>query len=250
MKHALLLFRNPRKTERGAGSFLVRLAVPAAPFALLAVLALGSASCAGLRLSPQLPNALNSEKTLGRIFNDPNWYAQFGNRIAAQDNTSKKAERDRYVLALKAVVDRNYQVYRGKFSGGQAGLDFAFDATSVVLAGAGTLTNGSRAKTVISAITSAVSGLSGKAASDFFAGQQRAVILQRMDALRNAKAAQIAALLLQGNYDDYPFEAAYTDMLDYFYLGTPGAAIADIQTQSGVIQQKASEARMRNLRLP
>jgi hypothetical protein len=35
LPHYLTLLKNPRKTERGAGQFLVRLPVRAAPFALL-----------------------------------------------------------------------------------------------------------------------------------------------------------------------------------------------------------------------
>lgn len=217
---------------------------------LFIALALTCAGCTGFRPEPKLPQALNPEKSLGHLFDDPQWYSKFHARIAGLDNQQKRALRDEYIAALKALVDRNYQVYRNRLSGAQSELSFAGDAASVLLAGAGTVTNGSRAKTVISAVASAASGIQGKAAADFYGDLKQGVVIQHMDAMRESRAAFIASLQAKKNYSDYPIEAAFGDLLDYFYSGTAGAAISDIQTQTGVARQQANQARRQVLNVP
>ncbi len=160
---------------------------------------------------------------------------------------AKKTLRDQYVRALKTMIDQNYNIFRAKYYGAKSGIDFAGDATTIMLTGAGTIANGARVKTILSAIATATAGLSGKASAEFWAGQSQAAIASRMDALRAQVWADMTKFMGDDySYEQYPIESAFGDLNSYFYAGTPVAALEDIDRQSGQQKKTATDQQRDN----
>jgi hypothetical protein len=169
------------------------------------------------------------------------------NVTVSKKDVAKRALRDQYIYAQKFIIDQKFKVYESRYYSSKSSVDFAGDATTILLTGASTVAMGARVKTILSAVATASAGLSGKASADFYAGQTQTAVAGRMEALREEVWAEITQFIGGDyRYEQYPIESAWADLTGYFYAGTPIAALLDIDKQSGVQKQKASDTQKKN----
>jgi hypothetical protein len=150
--------------------------------------------------------------------------------------------RNKMVYGILSEIDfvffdyeTNLFVNEGRF---RVGADFL----ELGLAAGSTITNGARTKTVLGAVLTGVTGLNLSVDKNFFRQQTAQAIMSSMEANRD----RIKTIILQQLGQDtttYPFAAARSDLIKYFFAGTLAGGLQQIN------QQAATEAETQKAKL-
>lgn len=189
-------------------------------------------SCVGRFDRPKMPAVFavpSADKTgnytLGNYATDLAGYAD-----ATGDSAS--AVRDKMVYSLLAEIDYVYYDYETKLFLNEAKFNVGSDFLQLGMAAAGTLTNGMRGKTILSALLAGVSGVDLSVDKNFFRQQTVQAITSSMEANRD----RIKTVILQQLAKDttaYPFQAARADLVHYFFAGTLPAGLQQLSQDAG-----------------
>jgi hypothetical protein len=100
----------------------------------------------------------------------------------------------------------------------------------------GTLTNGTRGKTILSALLTGVTGVNLSVDKNFFRQQTVQAIMSSMEANRD----RIKTIILQQlakNATAYPYQAARADLIRYFFAGTLPSGLQQLSQDAGTKAQ-------------
>jgi hypothetical protein len=142
------------------------------------------------------------------------------------------ALRNKMVYSLLAEVDYVFYDYETKLFLDEGESNISSDFVQLGMAAAGTLTYGTRGKTILSALLAGVTGVSLSVDKNFFREQTVQAITSSMEANRD----RIKTLILQQLAKDtiaYPFEAARADLIHYFFAGTLPAGLQQLSQDAG-----------------
>jgi hypothetical protein len=148
--------------------------------------------------------------------------------------------RDRIVNSQLEVIDFAYRSFTQAISQTSGSVDITGDILAAALSGASTVASVSRAKTVLSGIATVITG--GKASIDknLFLQQAAHVMIGRMDALR-AKALGVIRTSQLKPAEQYSLWQALRDVQAYIEAGSFGAAITDIEKNSGAVKTETQD---------
>jgi len=192
---------------------------------------------------PRIPNVIvvptpGSEKT-GNYTLD-NYKTDMAAYIAATTGTVNNTEamrlRNNMISGLMAEIDYAFYDYETKLFLNQGSFRVGSDLLQLGLAAAGGISNGSRSKTILSALLSGVTGSSLSVDKNFFRQQTVQAISSSMESNRD----RIKALILTQEKQDvstYPFQAARADLIHYFFAGTLPGGLQNLQQEAGVRAQ-------------
>jgi hypothetical protein len=211
------------------------------PAAALAAICLGIlilTGCAGRFERPNIPSVVvvPAPHGIGNYTID-NYKAD----LAAYDlatGDSAKALRNRMVYQLFAEIDYVFYDYETKLFLNQGRFNVGSDFLQLGLAAGATITNGARAKTILSALLSGVTGTSLSIDKNFFRQQTVQAIASSMEANRDKVKAVILQELTQDN-TTYPFSAARAELIKYFFAGTLSSGLQQIHQDSAASAQTA-----------
>ncbi len=225
--------------------------------ALVAGLMAVFSSCAGRIERPGIPSVLvdppPADQTNG-TYTLETFNADFKNYSdAAKSPTPTEADkaaatfyRNKMVYGLIAEIDYVYHNYETTLFMDQGSFKVAGDVLQLGLSTASTITNGARAKTVLSAALTGVSGVNLSIDKNFFRQQTVQALMSSMQAARD----EIKTTILKRLGEDaskYPFQAARSDLTAYFFAGTLPTALqklhqtaaADATTAKTQLQRQA-----------
>lgn len=154
---------------------------------------------------------------------------------AATDN-QKVVFRNKMVYGIMAEIDYVFYDYETKLYLDQGTFKVGGDFVELGLSSASTITNGARAKTVLSGILSGVSGVNLSIDKNFFRQQTVQAISISMEANRD----RIKNIILQQLTKDaasYPFSAARADLIRYFFAGTLPSGLQQLHEQAAASAQ-------------
>jgi hypothetical protein len=167
---------------------------------------------------------------------------------AVNGNLPQQAQRirDRMVNRLKANIDANYQEFENQLFTGRASTNFLFDIVELGSNVATTITNGERAKTIISAALTGFKGGRKSLDENFFRERTTQVIISQMQASRARIDTTITSNLRAKNIDEYSLDEALGDLVNYFYAGTLQKGLQELakETAQNAINE---ETRLRGL---
>jgi hypothetical protein len=149
--------------------------------------------------------------------------------------------RNKVINSQLEVIDSTYRSFKQSVSEVSGGVGITGDILSGVLSGASTVTNGAHAKSVLSAISTVITGGKTSIDSNLFLKQSAHVLIGRMDALRVKALLPIRQGLLQ-TADKYPLWQALRDVESYITASSISAAITDIEQNSGTVKNAAEDA--------
>ena len=132
---------------------------------------------------------------------------------------------------LLAEVDFVYYEYETKLFLNQGRFNVGSDFLQLGLAAGTTVINGARAKTVLSAILSGVTGTSLSVDKNYFRQQTAQAIASSMEANRDRVKAVILQQLAQDTVI-YPFAAARADLIRYFFAGTLSSGLQQLHQEA------------------
>ena len=200
---------------------------------------------------PDVPDVLVKRLAsyeLARFDSDLAAYDQavVGNQLAAA-----KRMRDRTVNRLKDNIDVNYHEFENQLFTGRATTNVLADITELGAAAAINITNGERAKDIISVLLTGFKGARKSIDENFFKERTTAAIISQMQASRAHIEAEMLKNLREQDVNDYSLDAALGDLINYFYAGTLQKGLQDLAQQAGqsaITEKKNAEVQREKLR--
>jgi hypothetical protein len=176
------------------------------------------------------PDGRTGNYTLDNYSKDLQKYAD------ATDPAAATRVRNKMVYSLIAEIDYAFGLYESKLFLNQGNFNIGSDFLQLGLAAGSTITNGARAKTILSALLSGVTGTSLSVDKNFFRQQTVQAITSSMEANRD----RIKTIILEQLKQDtttYPFEAARSDLIKYFFAGTLPAGLQQLHQDAATNAQ-------------
>ncbi len=150
-----------------------------------------------------------------------------------------KTLRDGLIFKLKRNIDANYADFENNLFLGKASSNVLFDITEFGAVLAATITNGERAKTIISSALSAFKGGRKSIDINFFREKTTESLISTMRASRSGYEEKLN-IGLRNTVSNYTLEEALGDLIDYFYAGSLSNALVELSKQAS---EKATDAK-------
>jgi hypothetical protein len=177
---------------------------------------------------------------------------QIGDLVKAFDNKTihdclqlrgadATACRDEIVNEQLEVIDFAFRTFKRQILETSGGVDITGDLLAGALSGASTVATATRAKSIFSGIATVITGGKTSIDKNLFLQQTAHVLVGRMDALRDKAMVALRAGQTQ-TADKYPLWQALRDINIYLEAGSFGAAITDIEQNSGKKKDDAQHA--------
>jgi hypothetical protein len=159
-------------------------------------------------------------------------YADDLKSYAAATGDAATALRNKMVYSVLAEIDYVFYDYETKLFLNEGRFNVAADFLQLGMAAGGTLTNGARGKTILSALLTGVTGVNLSVDKNFFRQQTVQAIASSMEANRD----RIKTVILQQLSKDtiaYPYQAARADLIHYFFAGTLPSGLQQLNQDAG-----------------
>lgn len=166
-------------------------------------------------------------------------YAAYNTAVNDEKFELAKLRRNEMIFQLKRNIDANYLEFENGLFIGKATSNILFDITELGAALAGTISNGERAKTIISSSLSMFKGSRKSAEINLFREKTTESLIQTMRASRSKRETKIN-IGLRNTVADYTLEESLGDLIDYFYAGSLSNALVELSQQAA---DKANDAK-------
>ncbi|HKR96189.1 MAG TPA: hypothetical protein VJW55_12530 [Candidatus Angelobacter sp.] len=191
--------------------------------------------CLGRFERPAVPKVVAPPDKTGSYTLD-NYKSDLKDYDAATTDADKVRLRNKMVYGIMAEIDYVFYDYETKLYLNQGTFKVGGDFLELGLSSASTITNGARAKTVLSGILSGVSGVDLSIDKNFFRQQTVQAIASSMEANRDRLKNVILQQLKQDS-TSYPFAAARADLIRYFFAGTLPSGLQQLHQQAAATAQ-------------
>lgn len=161
--------------------------------------------------------------------------------VLAGNMDQAKAIRDGVIFKLKRHIDSNYADFENGLYLGKAGSNILFDITEFGAVFATNITNGERAKTIISGALSAFKGGRKSIDINLFREKTTESLISSMRSSRSRVEVKIN-IGLGNNVSDYTLDEGLGDLINYFYAGSLSNALVVLAQQSADEAEKAKAA--------
>jgi len=169
-------------------------------------------------------------------------HAQFDTTASVKGfyaGANTEARRNEFIAGRLALYDLEYIRFISRFRLNRAAQSTAFDAVSLGVGFTTTIINGERAKTILGAVTTALTGARTSYEKNFYDDKTASALVSQMTAER--KEALVPILQgLSGAVEEYPLTTAIIDLNNYQFAGSIDGALAGIQKQAAEKDAKAT----------
>lgn len=175
---------------------------------------------------------------------------RFDQDLTAYDaaaSEQKRGLRDRMIFRLKRNIDANYHEFENQLFTGRAKTNVLADITELGATAAINITNGERAKNIISMLLAGFKGGRKSFDENFFRERTTAAIISQMQASRAQIEAALLTNLREQDAGEYSLDAALGELINYFYAGTLQKGLQDLAQKAGenAIAEKKNAAEAR-----
>jgi hypothetical protein len=199
---------------------------------LLALASLSSTGC--VRVAPKMPRTLSSATpinyTAAALDAD---LAAYHAAIVAGQLELARTDRNQIAFRTMAQIDNAYGGFELQISMRRAGVQTTGDAAQLGLTAAATVVGASAVKDILSATSTALQGARLSYDKNFFEQKTTESLISEMRASRKTLQAQMLLSLSTRDVNGYPLEAAWIDLVNYYYAGTIPSALVDIASKTG-----------------
>lgn len=200
---------------------------------------------------PDVPDVLARRVALYEISKFDIDLAAYDSAVAANQPEQARRLRDRTINRLKSNIDANYHEFENQLFTGRATTNVLADITELGAAAAINITNGERAKDIISVLLTGFKGGRKSIDENFFKERTTAAIISQMQASRAHIEAEILKNLREQEVKEYSLDAALGDLINYFYAGTLQKGLQDLAQQAGqsaITEKKNADIQREKLR--
>lgn len=198
---------------------------------LLIVAAVFATGCP--KSKPNIPDVLAKRVALYEISKFDTDLSEYDNAVKANQDALARRLRDRAVNRLKANIDANYHEFENQLFTGRATTNVLADITELGATAAINITNGERAKNIISMLLAGFKGGRKSVDENFFKERTTAAIISQMQASRARIEADMLKNLQDQDASEYSLDAALGDLINYFYAGTLQKGLQDLAQKAG-----------------
>lgn len=187
-----------------------------------------------LRVAPKMPRPLAYAAPIKYSSNE--FDADLANYHASVANgklDAAKTQRNQIVFRIMAQIDAAYGGFELNLSTRRAGAQTGSDAAALGLTAAATVVGATGVKDILSATSTALQGTRLSFDKNFFEEKTTESLISQMRAARKTLQAQILLSLSTRDVNSYPLEAAWIDVVNYYYAGTIPSALVDIASKTG-----------------
>lgn len=149
--------------------------------------------------------------------------------------------RNRILYELMGLVDDYYFRYTRQLRAGIAGKGIFTDSLGIATSLASTAAGGEQVKTILSAISTGVQGVSKSIDANALLGSTVEAIRLQMDATRSSVATEIITKIKEQGVAEYPLEAGLRDIVRYHDAGTITSGVAALSQESARGKQAAEK---------
>jgi hypothetical protein len=213
-------------------STMNRCAVRAAFACLSSIVMASTTGC--LRVAPKMPRVLVSAAPLN--YSSTAFDADVSSyraSVAAGNLDTAKTQRNQIIFHIMAQIDAAYGGFELNLSMSRAGAQTSGDAAQLGLTAAATVVGASGVKDILSATSTALQGTRLSFDKNFFEQKTTESLISQMRASRKTLQAQVLLSLATRDVNGYPLEAAWIDVVNYYYAGTIPSALVDIASKAG-----------------
>ncbi len=209
-----------------------RSSIPSVYLCVFSLLSMGGTGC--LRVAPKMPANLASPApiTYSKTSFDTD-VASYRSLLAAGKLDAAKAQRNQIIYRVIAQIDAAYGGFEMNLSTRRAGIQTGGDAAQLGLSAAATVVGATEVKDILSATSTALEGTRLSFDKNFFEQKTTESLISQMRASRETLQAQILKSLSTRDVTSYPLEAAWIDVVNYYYAGTIPSALVDIASKAG-----------------
>ena len=203
------------------------------PLTLSVLFALTFTGCVGRFERPSIPPVIavpSPDKTGNYTLAS---YADDLKNYAAATGDAVTALRNKMVYSVLAEIDYVYYDYETKLFLNEGRFNVGADFLQLGMAAGGTLTNGARGKTILSALLTGVTGVNLSVDKNFFRQQTVQAITSSMEANRDRIKTVILQQLSSKDTTAYPYQAARADLIHYFFAGTLPSGLQQLNQDAG-----------------
>ncbi len=206
--------------------------ISSAYLSMLSFLSMGVSGC--LRVAPRMPANLKSPAPItysGNTFDTD--VTSYRTSVANGNLALAKVQRNQIIFRILAQIDAAYGGFEQNLSTRRAGIQTGGDAAQLGLSAAATVVGASEVKDILSATSTALEGTRLSFDKNFFEQKTTESLISQMRASRKTLQAQILLSLSTRDVGSYPLEAAWMDVIHYYYAGTISSALVDIASKTG-----------------
>ncbi len=202
----------------------------AAGFSVLLLMAAGCGSTMG----PRLPRELSAPSLL--IYSQADFKRDadaYHAAIQSKDLAGAQALRNQIAYRVMADVESGYGQFEMRLTSQRATFETASDAIQLGITAATTVVGVGDVKDILAASLSAFQGTRLSYDKNWYREKTTEALLSQMRATRKTKQAQLILSLGTRDVVSYPLEAAWIDLVDFYYAGTVPSALVEIATTAG-----------------
>jgi hypothetical protein len=204
------------------------------PFVFLLGTCVLTSTTGCFRVAPKMPTVLSSPPDIyysaADLKTDVDAYRA---SLKASKLDEAKTERNQIVYRVLAQLDAAYGQFEITLTTSRAGYETAGAAANLGLTAAATLVGAADIKAILAATSTAFQGTQLSFDKNFFAQQTTQALVSQMRASRKTLQAQIIQSLTTKDAVSYPLEAAWTDIIGYYYAGTLPSALVAVTSKAG-----------------
>jgi len=159
-------------------------------------------------------------------------YTNYQQLLQSGEYEKAKLQRDSIINRIEVDVEGNYREYEGKLSSTRATVDTLSDVTQLGLSAATGVIGNVDIKDMLAASLTAFKGSKLSFDKNFFREKTTEILISKMqesrDKVRNRITKKMALPVQQ-----YAFEEAWRDLVEFFYSGTLQSALVQLANDAG-----------------
>jgi len=159
-------------------------------------------------------------------------YKDYQQKVKDADYDKAKIVRDSIINRIEVDIEGNYREYEGKLSSTRAAVDTLSDATELGLAAATGVIGNTDIKDLLAASLTGFKGTKLSFDKNFFREKTTEILISKMQASRDKVRNRITTKMGLP-VQQYTFEEAWHDLVEFFYAGTLQAALVQLANDAG-----------------
>jgi HAMP domain-containing protein len=205
------------------------------------LLMLSTAGC--IRVTPKMPKTLSLAAPITYVQKDfEQDVSDYHTSVKAGTPASldlARTQRNQIVFRVLAQIDAAYFRFETGLATTRAGAQTLADGANLGVTAAATVVGASSVKDILSATSVALQGTRLSFDKNFFEEKTTESLISQMRATRKNLNAQMLDSLAKRDVASYPLEAAWSDVVAYYYAGTIPSALVDLASKTGAEATKA-----------
>jgi len=150
-------------------------------------------------------------------------------------------QRNNIINRITVDVESSYKRYETTLFSQRATLDTVGDMVEVGVSAATTVVGGADVKSLLAAGLTGLKGSRLSYSKNFYREKTTEIIIARMEAGRAQIKNQIVQKMTNLGADRYPFEEAWSGLIDFFYAGTLEGGLEGLAADAGSSVTKATD---------